>query len=327
MPVKLPTQRRALCTAIALGALLCSAPVGAQSAWPTKPIRWVVPFPAGGGTDQTSRVLAEKLSAVLGQPVLVENKPGANTLIGAQAVAAAPADGHTVLFATPGTLCVVPHMYPKLPYATDALVPVAQLVRFPLFLMVGAEGPLATPAKFLATAKAGQLQYAIGGSGTLGHLGTELMARKLGVSMQAVPFKAIVQAAPEVAAGRVPFMFADLPGALPYVQGGRAKILATAGKTRSPLYPDAPTLSEAGIADLSFETWAGLVVAKGTPQGVVDRLSDELNKILGDPAVRAKLAISGVEPAPSGQAEFIHFIAAESARWAPVVKSAGIKPE
>ena len=230
--MKLSKQRRTLCTALALGALLCSAAVSAQPAWPSKPIRWVVPFPAGGGTDQTSRAIAEKLSAALGQPVLVDNKPGANTLIGAQAVATATPDGHTVLFATLGTLAVLPHMHPKMPYAPDALVPVAQLVRFPLFLMVAADGPLNTAARFAAAAKASELQYAIGGSGSGGHLGTELMARKLGVTMQAVPFKAIVQAAPEVAAGRVAFMFADLPGAMPYVQGGRAKILATRTRQR-----------------------------------------------------------------------------------------------
>lgn len=320
-------QRRTLCIALALSALLCSAAVSAQPAWPNKPIRWVVPFPAGGGTDQTSRAIAEKLSAALEQPVLVDNKPGANTLIGAQAVATAAADGHTVLFATLGTLAVLPHMVPKMPYAPDALVPVAQLVRFPLFLMVAADGPLNTAARFAAAAKTNELQYAIGGSGSGGHLGTELMARKLGVTMQAVPFKAIVQAAPEVATGRVAFMFADLPGALPHVQSGRAKILATAGKGRSPLYPDAPTLREAGLADLDFETWAGLAVPKGTPQAVIDRLVAGLNKILADPSVSAKLAMSGVEPAPSNQAQFVQFIAAENARWAHVVKSAGIKAE
>ena len=325
--MRLSKHRRALCAAIALGALLCHSSSFAQEAWPNRPIRWVVPFPAGGGTDQTSRILAERLSAAVGQPVVIDNKPGANTLIGAQAVASAPADGHTVLFATLGTLAVLPHMYPKMPYASDALVPVTRLVRFPLFLMVAADGPLNTAAKFAVAAKSNQLQYAIGGAGTGGHLGTELMAKKMGVAMQAVPFKAIVQAAPEVATGRVPFMFADLQGALPYVQSGRAKILATAGKTRSALYPDAPTLSEAGLVDLDFDTWAGLVVPKGTPQSVVDRLTDELNKILADPAVRAKLVISGVEPAPSAPGQFAPFIAAENARWAPIVKSAGIRPE
>jgi tripartite-type tricarboxylate transporter receptor subunit TctC len=323
----LSTLRRALCVAIPFGALAAVTGASAQTAWPNKPIRWVVPYSPGGGTDQTSRTIAEKLSAALGQPVVVDNKPGGNTLVGAQAVATAPADGYTVFFATLATMAVVPHMYPKMPYAADALVPVAQVVRFPLFLMVAADGPLNTVPKFSAAAKSQQLQYAIGGSGSGAHLGTELLARRLNVSMQPIPFKAMVQAAPEVAAGRVPFMFADLPAALPHVQSGRAKILATAGKARSPLYPDAPTLAEAGLADLDFDTWAGVAVPKGTPQPVIDRLSAELGKIMVDPAVRAKLAVSGVEPAPTNQAQFTQFIAAEEARWSPVVKAAGIKPE
>ncbi len=323
----LSTKRRALCALLASSALVVGPSVGAQTVWPNKAIRWVVPFPAGGGTDQTSRAIAERLSAALGQPVIVDNKPGGNTLVGAQAVAGAPADGYTVLFATLGTMAVVPHMYPKMPYAADALVPVAQLVRFPLFLMVAADGPLNTISKFSAAARSQQLQYAIGGSGSGAHLGTELLAKQLNVSMQPVPYKAMVHAAPEVAIGRVQFMFADLPAALPHVQSGRAKILATAGKARSPLYPDAPTLGEAGLADLDFETWAGLVVPKGTPQLVIDRLTSELGKIMADPAVRAKLALSGVEPAPSSQSQFMQFIAAEDARWSQVVKAAGIKPE
>lgn len=299
----------------------------AEPAWPSKPIRWIVPYSVGGGTDQTSRLIASRLSAAIGQPVIVENKPGGNTLIGAQLAANAPPDGYTVFFATQATLSVVPHMYAKLPYANDALVPVAQLVRFPLFLLVAADGPINTVARFNDAAKHEPLMYAIGGSGSGGHLGTALMAKQLNANMTAVPFKAMVQAAPEVAAGRIPFMFSDLPAALPLIQSGRARILATAGKARSSLYPNAPTLSEAGIADLSFETWAGLAVPKGTQQEIADRLSTELNKIMADPAVRKTLATAGVEPAPSTQARFTEFIAAENAKWAPVVREAGIKAE
>jgi tripartite-type tricarboxylate transporter receptor subunit TctC len=320
--------RRIVAMSMALAALLFvgATPASAQ-AWPSKAIRWIVPYSPGGGTDQTSRTIAERLSAALGQPVIVDNRPGGNTLIGAQAVASAPPDGYTVFFGALATMSVIPHMYPKLPYAADALTPVAQLVRFPLFLMVSADGPINTVPKFMAAARSQPLLYAIGGSGSGGHLGSELLARQLGADMKPVPFKAMVQAAPEVATGRVPFMFADLPAALPLVQAGRAKILATAGKSRSPLYPDAPTLVEAGIGDLSFETWAGLVVPKGTPQAVIDRLNLELAKIMADPAVRSRLAISGVESAYGNQTAFTQFIASENVRWGAVVRDAGIKPE
>jgi tripartite-type tricarboxylate transporter receptor subunit TctC len=319
--------RRSAGLLLAATVLHAPAVVQAQAAWPSKPIRWVVPYSPGGGTDQTSRTIAEKLSAALGQPIVIDNKPGGNTVIGAAAAASAPADGYTVFLATLATMAVVPHLYPKLPYAPDAFVPVAQLVRFPLFLMVDANGPINTLPKFLAAARSEPLLYAIGGSGSGGHLGTELLARQLKADMTPVPFKAMVQAAPEVAAGRVSFMFADLPAALPHVQSGRARILATAGKARSPLYPEAPTLAEAGVSDVQFDTWAGLAVPKGTPQPIVDRLAAELNKVLADPAVRAKLAVSGVEPAPSQPASFAQLIASENAKWRVVVQEAGIKAE
>lgn len=325
--MNIKNRRRALCAALMTGALFAHAPVGAQGAWPNKPIRWIVPYTAGGGTDIVSRMLGERLSEVLGTSVVVDNRPGGNTLIGAQAAANATPDGYTVFFTTLPTVGMVPHMYARMPYAPDALTPVTQLVRFPLFLMAGPDGTLDTPAKFAEAAKKQQLQYAIGGTGTPTHLGTEMLARQMGVTMQAIPFRSMGQAGPEVAAGRVAFMFGDLPATLPHVQAGRGKIIATASKTRSPLYPDAPTLREAGLADLDFDTWAGLTVPKGTPQAIVDRLSTELNKILAEPAMRAKLIAKGVEPAGSSPEEFRALFVTESARWGPLVKSLGIKPD
>ena len=312
-------------TGVAL--LCCAFGAAAQDAWPSRPIRWIVPYSPGGGTDQVSRVLAERLSAAIGQPIVVENRPGGNTVIGAQAAAAAAPDGYTVFFATLQTMSLISHLMPKLPYAPDALTPVMQLVRYPLFLMVEANGPLDTMPKFLAASKSEPLFYAVGGIGSAGHLGSELLARQLHADMKPVSFKAMVQAAPEVAAGRVPFMFADLPAALPLVKGGRTKIIATAGKTRSPLYPDAPTLAEAGAGPISFDTWAGLAVPKGTPQPVVDRLASELDRILADPTMRDRLATIGVEPAPSSQLPFARFIASESARWGAIIDAAHITIE
>lgn len=307
--------------------LSCAGPARADEPWPSKPIRWVVPYTPGGGTDQASRIIAEKLSAELGQPIVVENRPGGNTIIGAANAAASAPDGYTVFFAALSTMAVIPNLYDKLPYASDALTPVAQLVRYPLFLLVKADGPIDSMPKFLAAARSEPLFFAIGGSGSGGHLGSELLKRQLGANMTAVPFKSMVQAAPEVVAGRVSFMFADLPAALPHVQGGRAKIIATAGKTRSALYPDAPTLAEAGAGNIDFDTWAGLAVPKGTPQPIVDRLSSELNKAMKDPVVLSRLASIGVEPAPSTQAQFTSFIAAEKQRWGSVIQAANIKIE
>ena len=313
-----------------LGSLLLGTAAQAQApAWPSKPIRWVVPYPAGGGTDQVTRLVAEKLSTALGQPVVVDNKPGAGTIIGADAVAKSPADGYTLLLGQPTSLSVNQHLYAKLPYdPVNGFAPITQLVRYPLFLVVESSMKADNAKDLFAMAqKGGNLAYATGGNGSIVHLGSEMVKDKLGLNLTHVPFKAMVQAAPEVAAGRVPFMFADMPAIRPFIQAGKLKVLATAEPARSALYPSAPTLAEAGLPGLEFSTWVGMVAPKGTPKPVIDRLAAEVHKILAMPDVRERFLAMGVDGAPSSPEQFARFIDAESAKWQTVIKANNIKPE
>ena len=308
-------------------AWVSSALAQAQS-WPSRPIRWVVPYPAGGGTDQVSRLIAEKLSSALGQPVLVENKPGASTIIGAEAVAKAAPDGYTLLLGQPTSLSVNQHLYAKLPYdPLTSFTPIIQLVRYPLFLVVDSNMKVESAKELFDLAKKGNLAYATGGNGSIVHLGSEMVKDKLGLNLTHIPFKAMVQAAPEVAAGRVPFMFADMPAIRPFIQAGKLKVLATAEPARSSLYPSAPTLAEAGMPGLEFSTWVGLVAPRGTPKPIIDRLAAEVQKIVALPEVRERFAVMGVEGAPSSPELFGRFIDAESLKWQTVIKTNNIKPE
>jgi tripartite-type tricarboxylate transporter receptor subunit TctC len=299
----------------------------AQANWPTKPIRWVVPYPPGGGTDQVSRLVAEKLSTALGQPVVVDNKPGASTMIGAEAVAKAAPDGYTLLLGQPTSLSVNQHLFAKLPYDPAGFAPISQLVRYPLFLVVDPAMKVDSAKDLFAMAQKGNLTYATGGNGSIVHLGSEMVKDKLKLNLTHVPFKAMVQAAPEVAAGRVQFMFADMPAIRPFVQAGKLKVLATAEPARSTLYPSAPTLAEAGLPGLEFSTWVGVMAPKGTPRPIIDRLAAELHKILAMPDVKERFVAMGVDGAPSSPEQFARFIEAESVRWQAVIKANDIKPE
>jgi tripartite-type tricarboxylate transporter receptor subunit TctC len=322
-----PAQAARTLVAALLGTLLIGAAAHAQS-WPSRPIRWVVPYPAGGGTDQVSRLVAEKLATALGQPVIVDNKPGASTIIGAEFVAKAAPDGYTLLLGQPTSLSVNQSLYAKLPYdPVNSFTPIVQLVRYPLFLVVAPETKVDNAKDLFALAKKEPLAYATGGNGSIVHLGTEMVKDKLGLNLTHVPFKAMVQAAPEVAAGRVPFMFADMPAVRPFIQAGKLKVLATAEPSRSSLYPSAPTLAEAGLPGLEFSTWVGLVAPKGTPKPIVDRLASEVQKILAMPEVRERFAAMGVEGAASSPEQFGRFIDAESVKWSAVIKANAIKPE
>ena len=321
--------------------LLLSAIIGVASAaigvpgfalaqaYPSKPIRFVVPYPAGGPLDTVARLLAQKVAEGVGQPVVVDNKPGGGTIIGADAVAKSPADGYTLLLGQPTSLAVNQHLYAKLPYdPVGSFTPIAQLVRYPLFLVVGTDTRADNAKDLFALAKKEPLSYATGGNGSIVHLGTEMVKDKLGVNLQHIPFKAMVQAAPEVAANRVPFMFADMPAIRPLLQSGKLKVLATAEPQRSQLYPSAPTLAEAGLpAGLEFSTWVGLVAPRGTPQPIVDRLSTEVRKILAMPDVREKFVTMGVEAADGTPEQFARFIETETVKWGTVIKANNIKPE
>ena len=318
-------------SALALLAMVSALPVWAQSpAWPTKPLKLVIPFPPAGATDTLGRTLAQKLGDALGQPVVVENKPGAGGGIGSDAVAKAPADGYTLLMATTSTHSIGPSLNPKLAYnAEKDFVPVVWVANS-TNILVAAPNVLATNvAELVAYAKAhpGQLNYASSGNGTIVHLTGELFSSMAGIKMTHVPYKGTALAVPDLMSGQVSIMFDNIVSALPYIKGGKLKALGISGAKRSPLVPDVPTVAESGVPGFVSDTYFGVFAPVGTPREVVTRLNTAINRILESPDFRDKLAALGAEPAGGSSDRFATEIRGETTKWAKVIKDAGVKVE
>lgn len=317
--------------AAAAAALLAIAgPAGAQG-YPDRAVRLVVPFQAGGAVDATSRIVAEKLAERLGQPVVVENRVGAGGTIGSSQVAKAAPDGYTLLFAVLGPIGLAPSLYAKLPYDPVAdFAPVALIASYPNTLLISRSAPFKSVKELIAAARAnpGGFTYATGGSGTILHLSAELFSKMAGIKMVHVPYKGGLAAMPDLLAGRVPILFANIGLAVPHVNSDKIAVLATTGTppVRFPLLPGVPTLAEA--ADLKgYETydWFGILAPAGTPQAVVTHLNRSVAQVLDTPDVRKKLADQGALIETRTPAQFGEFIRAEIAKWAEVIKFSGAK--
>jgi tripartite-type tricarboxylate transporter receptor subunit TctC len=313
-------------------ALLCLAlvtPAHAQD-WPTKPIRLNVPFPAGGGTDILSRVLANRLAETLKQPVIVENKPGAGGNIGVDATAKSPADGYAIVMGQTSNLAINPTLYANLPYdPIRDLVPVALVADSPVVLVVGAESRFKTLAEIIGAAKAkpGDLTYASPGNGTVSHLVGELLQQTAGVKMQHIPYKGASQALTDLMGGRVDLFLSSVPSALAQIKGGKLRAIAVTSKTRSPSLPDVPTVAETGFPGFDATTWFGILAPATTPQAVVDKLNAEINAALAFPEVREKIASEGGAALGGTAADFAALLKADLVRWGGIVKSSGAKVE
>ena len=318
-------------SALALLAMVSALPVWAQSpAWPTKPLKLVIPFPPAGATDTLGRTLAQKLGDALGQPVVVENKPGAGGGIGSDAVAKAPADGYTLLMATTSTHSIGPSLNPKLAYnAEKDFVPVVWVANSTNILVAALNVPATNVAELVAYAKAhpGQLNYASSGNGTIVHLTGELFSSMAGIKMTHVPYKGTALAVPDLMSGQVSIMFDNIVSALPYIKGGKLKALGISGAKRSPLVPDVPTVAESGVPGFVSDTYFGVFAPVGTPREVVTRLNTAINRILESPDFRDKLAALGAEPAGGSSDRFATEIRGETTKWAKVIKDAGVKIE
>ena len=318
-------------SALALLAMASALPVWAQSpAWPTKPLKLVIPFPPAGATDTLGRTLAQKLGDALGQPVVVENKPGAGGGIGSDAVAKAPADGYTLLMATTSTHSIGPSLNPKLAYnAEKDFVPVVWVANSTNILVAALNVPATNVAELVAYAKAhpGQLNYASSGNGTIVHLTGELFSSMAGIKMTHVPYKGTALAVPDLMSGQVSIMFDNIVSALPYIKGGKLKALGISGAKRSPLVPDVPTVAESGVPGFVSDTYFGVFAPVGTPREVVTRLNTAINRILESPDFRDKLAALGAEPAGGSSDRFATEIRGETTKWAKVIKDAGVKVE
>ena len=310
--------------AVVLAALLWSLQAAAQ-AWPAKPVRIVVPLGAGGFADVPARILAPKLGAQLGGSVFVENRPGAGSTIGADHVAKAEPDGHTLLFtATPHVISA--WLYKKLQYdALTSFVPVARVAAGPYVLVVHPDLQASSVAELIAAAKAqpGRIDYASSGNGSAQHLVTALFANAAGIDLSHVPYKGSGQAMQDVLGGRVKVHFAGVPNVVNHVRGGKLRALGVTTTQRWPDLPEVPTIAEAGVAGYEATLWLSMLAPAGTPEAIVTRVSAEIGKALQEPEVLKQLRSAGIAPSYLGPQEFGAFMRAEHEKWGRVVRATG----
>jgi tripartite-type tricarboxylate transporter receptor subunit TctC len=316
--------------AIAAALFVVAAANGAMAqAWPSKPVRMIVPFPAGGPTDVVTRAMADKLGSQLGQPVVVENKPGAGGAIGADFVAKGAPDGYTLVMATTSTHSIGPYLA-KLPYDPQKdFTPIVWVGNATNILVVPPSLGVNSVAELIALAKKdpGKLNYATSGVGTVVHLTSELFANTAGIQLTHVPYKGVQLSIPDLLSGQVSMLFDNIMTAQTHIKSGRLKALGISSLTRSPLVPDVPTIAEAGLPGFESVTWFGVFGPAGTPKAVVERMNLEVNKALADPAIRERFATLGFEPAGGTPAEFAAVVQRDAAKWSKVIKDANVKPE
>ncbi len=318
-----PAWIRSLALALGLAATGVAA-----AAYPDKPIRLVVPFPAGGGADAIARTLAPKLSQQLGQQVYIDNRAGAGGNVGAEAVARAPADGYTLLYGTNGTHAINQSLYGNLRFDPLAdFAPVSRLTEIAPMLVVHPKLPVKNVAELIRYAKAhpGQLNFASAGNGTTSHLAGELFKTMAGIDIVHIPYRGGNAAMMDVIAGRAPVMIDVMPNALPQVTGGKLRGLAVATARRSPSAPDFPTIAESGLPGFEMSAWDGILAPAGTPQPIVDKLNAAIRATLADPQVAASLIARGARPVPGSPAEFARHIRSETGKWAEVVRTSGAR--
>jgi tripartite-type tricarboxylate transporter receptor subunit TctC len=318
--------RRALFSVI-IAMIALPGGASAQTTYPAKPVRILVPFPPGGPADALARIVGDKLGQALGQPFVIENKPGAGGNIGMEQGAKAAADGYTLTLAPTGNLTIAPSLYAKLPYdpAKD-YAPITVLATVPNILIVHPSVPARSVAELIALAKAkpGTLNYASPGNGSGPHLAGELLKSMAGIDLVHVPFNGVGPAMTGVLAGDVQMSFAQSSAALPHVKSGKVIALGVASRKRIAAAPELPTIAEAGLPGFDVTSWYALVAPAGTPATVVDRLHAEIVKVLGSADVREKIAALGAEPVGNTPVEFTAMQRAEAARWAKLAREANI---
>ncbi len=321
---KISMLRRQLMAAAGCCALAPSLSLSAS--FPSKPIKVIVPFPAGGGTDVLARSIGQRMSALLGQPVIVDNKPGANGVIGADAIAKSEADGHSLLL-TIASHAIAPAIYKKLPYSTDAdFVCVSLIAKYPYLLTVPASLPVNTFQEFIAYVKAhpGKLSYASSGTGSGPHLGMELLNTLTGMDLMHVPYKGAAPANNDLAGGQVHAMLNNLLAAAPMIRSNRIKVLAVTSAHRSKALPAVPSVSESGYPSYEVDGWYGLFAPAKTPDTAVALLADSVAKALKVPEVLTRLSGDGAIPVGSSPKEFSDFFKAEKVKWAAVAHKANV---
>jgi tripartite-type tricarboxylate transporter receptor subunit TctC len=299
---------------------------GLGQAYPAKPIRWILGYPPGGGTEFIARTVANTLSAQLGQPIVIENRPGAAAIVGAEAAARSAPDGYTLFMADNGTFVYHLGIYKKLPYDPNRdFIPVGMIVRGYMLLLTGPNGPKSVQ-ELVAAAKSqpGKLNNASNGSGTAHHLAMELLKQRAGLSIVNVPFKGTAAVMQEVMSERVATGFADLSAARGAIQGGKVRALAVASKKRLTALPEVPTFEEAGYPDFEVYFWQGIALPAATPPEIVSRLSLELFKTMSSPEVQKRLTDAGMEVLPTSSEGMAQLIRSDQAFWVPLIRKLGI---
>jgi tripartite-type tricarboxylate transporter receptor subunit TctC len=314
-------QRLAFCALAAT----CSL---AHAAFPDKPIRVVIGFPAGGPLDQHARLLADKLQAVLGQPILIDYKSGAGGTVGAQEVMKAAPDGYTLMLANTGVMVINPALYGKLPYQTTRdFTPIARTAMQPLALLVNPALPVRTLREFIdySRSRPGQVNYGSAGNGGISHLVPEMFKSATGLFMVHIPYRGSAPAFTDLMGGQVQFMAESIPQAAGYHKQGKVRALAVTSRERNPALPDIPTVIEAGIKDFEVVGFYGFLAPAGVPRDVAARLSDAFRQVLANPEVRSRMVSQGADPAFLGSEEFGKFLTSEMPRWADAVKKSGAR--
>ena len=313
-------------------ALLCLSlllsPWGVAQAFPTKPVRIVIGFPAGGPLDQHARLLSDRLQTQLGQPVIIDYKAGAGGTVGAQEVMKAPPDGHTLMLANTGVMVINPALYGKLPYQTlKDFVPVARTAMQPLAFLVHPKVPVSSLSEFIQYAKArpGQVNYGSAGNGGSSHLVPEMLKSATGIFMVHIPYRGSAPAFTDLMAGQVQFMAESIPQAAQYHKQGKVRALAVTSRERNPALPDVPTAIEAGVKNFEVVGFYGFLAPAGTPKEVVNRLSEAFRAVLAQPDIKGRMVAQGADPAYLGADDFARYLQAEMPRWAEVVKSSGAR--
>lgn len=328
--MKITAPWRALAGAM-LAALALAPQARAQTqAFPSKPIRWIVPYAAGGGSDFLARTIGQQLSANIGQPIVVENKPGANTAIAASETARSPHDGYTVMSADNGTLVFNPALYKNLSYnPTRDLAPVSLLGRFPMILVVSANAPFKDARDFLAKVKAdpGKISYASAGAGSPHHLAMELLKERAGLRMVHIGYRGAAPALLDVVGGQVPAMMTDLAAGNAFLKAGKLRPLAVANARRLPQLPDVPTFAEVGIQGVEAAALVGMVAPAGTPPEVIGKLQTQVAAAIRQPDVNRKLVDFGVEPVGSTPEQYAALLRDETALWHKLIRDLHISLE
>ena len=314
-------KRRSLALALPLLAL---APSTWAQAWPSRPIRLVVPFPAGGATDLLARAIAQGVGNAFGQPIVVDNRPGAGGTLGSAEVAKAAPDGHTLLMCTSSTHSIAPHLNPNLPYNAEAdFTPVAQVANATNIVLVPKDLPVASIKELIAYAKArpGQLNYASSGNGTIVNLTAEAFKAQAGVFIVHIPYRGTALAIPDLVSGKVQLLFDSIVSGLPHVKDGKLKALAVTSRKRSALVPELPTVAESGLPGFESDTWFGVYGPKGLSAEITGRVASEFQRALAKPEIAERMAKLGAEPVTdAGPAKFAAMVKADSARWAALIR-------